>query len=415
MNVGEFKKLVDELKSRIQLEQDSAEVLFWGSQLTDALGASDDEQDLQSEMMGPIKHLIKEFWTWVSHNLPCDTWQNHSKVMPWLGFQRAFEKACLLDRDFHHPILFQELQNRYDGVFNNQLRIAELLPLLIRASRMIGYAEKGQLDAYPFLKLDQQIAAKRPQEIAKLKDAMVLLRASLYLIHRYCTVEQLDLLPFLIYFRYHTTAEEQRSELAIFNWLTKKSGDSIIFFNANPDLVDMRAIKLIDALTNVTHLIPTTRSEFLKVTHERRWIYSFIQQNRDKSKDSESDLINETLRLLNSDFATHRDKSYSAALDFVAQVKKQRHSLSRDEAKIVHTASYLFCLEQYIKQRREDERPKYSRLSFSGHTKCKAAEKKQLALRGEAVSFGFFESMAVKQGRLNDLIAPMEEQVMSLG
>ncbi|KTC88424.1 hypothetical protein [Legionella cincinnatiensis] len=415
MKVGEFKRLIDELEKKILLEKNADKFIKFVARLKEIVEIYDEEKDVSSEMMVSVQKIIHEFWSRSAHYLSHEQWQNDVLVTPWLAFQKQLVKAGLLERDCHHPLLFQELKNRYDSAPDNELKSTELLALLTSASRMSGYARLDELDNnYPLLRLNESFSAKRTQETQKLKDILFLLQASFYLLYKYCTVAQLHLVPYLIHFRQYTTDEERRSELAIFKTLTEKITDCLNFFHDQEDYVDTRSLKMVDALSQVAHLIPNRRADFLQMTHECRWIYPFIQKSRIDSIKSDDVLVDETLRLLELDFDTQKDKSYTAALDFTAAAQKQMRSLTSREAKLVHTAITLFSLEKYIKQRQEDTRFKHSFLSLSGKTKCQAAEKWKNSIRGMPVRIGFFEKMALNQGRLKELIESLDEQKMGL-
>ncbi|MCW8398371.1 hypothetical protein OQJ26_06155 [Legionella sp. PATHC038] len=419
MKVGEFKKQVIELGSNIDPLKTPAEVLALISKLSELFEPLNDQFDLDSDMMIPVKELTNQFWNLVIRNIPCEQsaqWNTAAYVMPWLTLQQSLVKVGLMNADFHHPVLYEELKNHFNrlSVTNDSLKITELMPLFIRASRMLGYAEVSQLEHYPFLKLNEKITANRRQEIEKLEDIMFLLRSVFYLMYRHCTSKQLALIPSLIYFRYHTTDEERRSELAIFNWLTQHTLECTQFFSSHDDYINMRSIKEIDALHNAAHLLPKERKNFLNATNENRWIYPFIHQSRGgpaflEEKDAS---VKETLRLLNQDFNCQKDKSFTGIWRFAFLVKMQARILSPNEAKIVHAATYAFCMEKYIEQFNFSDD---SKNSFSVHSeweslKCQAAEKRKLAaINGKSVKLGFFETLAVSQGRLKKLINFLEE------
>lgn len=411
MKVGEFKRLINELEEKIILEKSAEEVIKLVSCFKKIAEIYDEENAVPSEMMVSVQKTIHEFWSWGAHNLSYDQWLDDTLVIPWLTFQKKLYKAGLLERDFHHPLLFQEIKNRYESIPDNKLQSTELLSLLASTSRMSGYAGLDELDnSYPLLRLNEGFSARRSQEIHKLKDILFLLQSSFYLLYKHCTVEQLHLIPYLIYFRHHTTDEERRSELAIFKTLTEKTADCLKFFHDQEDYIDTRSIKMVNALSQVAHLIPNRRGDFLQVTNQCRWIYPFIQKSRVDLITDDDVLLDETLQLLELDFDTQKDKSYTAALDFTAAAQKQMRTLTSREAKLVHTAINLFSLDKYIKQRQEDTRPKHSFLSLSGQTKCQAAEKWKNSIRGMPVQIGFFERMALNQGRLKQLIESLDEQ-----
>ncbi|AWN73648.1 hypothetical protein LEAN103870_10285 [Legionella anisa] len=411
MKVYELKKHVEELlKSKIDPLKTPREIIGFISKLVEILEPLEDKSEFYPGMMPPVKNLIDQFWYWVVGNVPYEQWKEGTYVIPWLSLQRLLVKEGLLAADFHHPVLYEALKNQFNHLAGNRLKITELMPLLIRAGRMLGYMDPTE-NGYPFVRLHAGIAARMPQEITKIKDIMFLLRSAFYLIYKYCTVEQLTLMPFLIYFRNLTTDEERRSELAIFNYLTQNTADCIEFFNTYDEYIDTRSITLIDALQNVSAWMPTKRPDFLNATNRSRWIYPFIQQVRLAAGDDlGNDLINSTLHLLELDFATRKDQSFTGALSFTAAVKRQAQVLTNEEAKLVHSATCLFCLEKYIKHRVEDPLgDKHSFLSLSGETKCHAAEKRMSAILGRPTRFGFFETLAINQGRLKKLIDFLEE------
>ncbi|WP_454780519.1 hypothetical protein [Legionella sp. WA2022007384] len=409
MKVSELKIRIGELKSNIELLGAPKDIVELLSRKTEMIALLEDEKDVDSNEMFPVKELIKQFWLWVINNVPYDQWQTGTLVTHWLLFQKSLVKANLLEADIHHPILYEELCNHFNHLAGNRLMITELMQVIISASRLLGYKEVNEQD-YPLLRLEVGTISEKPQVIAKIKDEMFLLRTLLYLIYRYCTVEQCSLIPTLIYFRSHTTDEERRSELAIFNWLTQNTIECIKFFNEHDEFIDTRSIKLIDALQKVAHLIPPSRVDFLCATNQSRWLYPFVQQRRLEQSEAEENLIEKTFDLLELDFATRKDKSLAASLSFASVVNRQARILTSQEAKIVRSATRLFCLEEYKKNREEDSRDKYSVWSLSGDTKCQAAEKRKLAILGKPVRLGFFENLAINQGRLKKVDNFLDEE-----
>ncbi|PWY57026.1 hypothetical protein DGG96_01135 [Legionella qingyii] len=403
MKVCELKLRIGELKSNIELLKYPKEIIEFVSRRTEMVALLEDEGDVHPGIMLPVKELINQFWHWVVGNVPYDEWNNGADVRPWLFFQQSLVKANVLEADFHHSILYEELKNNFDHLAGNRLMITELMPLFIRASRMLGYKERSEND-YPLLRLNAGTTSEKPQVIVKMKDVLFLLRTLYYLIYKYCTVEQLTLIPFLIHFRSHTTDEERRSELAIFNWLTQNTDECIKFFNTHNQYIDTRSIKFLEDLRKVTHLIPTLRVDFLSATDQSRWIYPFIQQVRFNPGDTEDELIEKTFHLLELDFATRKEKSLAAGLSFASEVNRQARILTSQEASVVYLATCLFCLEEYKKNRQKDSRDKYSLWSFSAETRCQAAEKRKLAILGKPVKFGFFESLAINQGQLKKVV-----------
>ncbi|HAT8178856.1 TPA: hypothetical protein JA361_05130 [Legionella pneumophila] len=409
MKISELRKIVAELNKEVSSKVTCTNIINLAANLSEIIEYFEQDEHVGPELIYRIEAVICEFWKLVSLTLPYEEWQSSIQVAPWLTLQQSLSKAGLLPTDFHHPILYRHLKDHYESLGRSQLGIDQLLPLLIRCSRMTGYANKEpqSLYIYPHSQLNKQIEAKRPQELAKLKDILCLLRSIFYFIHHCCTIEQLALIPYLIYFRNPTTDEERRSELAIFNWLTQKPTDCLEFFKTNEDYIDTRSFRQINELGPLRPSIPTARGDFIKLTNKEHWVYPFIQ-SRTNTPSSEYDLLNDTVNWLDTDFATEKDKSYHAALEFANTVKKQASILTQREKKIVHSALYVFCLDKYIKHRKEDPRPRCTPFSLSGETKCRAAEKKQQAILGKPVKFGFFENLSLNEGRLKTLTKTFE-------
>lgn len=405
MQVGALKKFVVELQSRMESEKHSDAAISFVARQTTVLAALDDDEELNSTLIPPIKELIHEFWDWALHNLPYTQWQNSTEVAPWLELQELLVKARLLTADIHHPQVYLELKNRYHQVDNNTLELTQLLPLLIRCSRMLSYAKQQELDDYTLGKLSNLIQAKRPQEKEKLDDILFYLRTIFYLIHRYCTAEQLALLPFLIHFRTATTDEERRSELAIFKCLDEHIIECIKFFLAHKYSINMRSLQKHEELKSVGTLVPSRLQDFIAATNEYQGIYFFIQKIIMKQS---TEKLDELVRLLEADFTKHPDQSYTGAQQFAHSLKMHLPVLSEKEAIFLHDAAYFFCLEHYKIERQEDPLFRHRPLSLSSETKQSAVEKKQLSLRGIPVAYSFFEEIALKQGRLKGLVESFE-------
>ncbi|MFO2936302.1 hypothetical protein SCR11_00385 [Legionella pneumophila serogroup 1] len=155
MKISELKKMVAELNKEILLNVSRAEIIRLASNLSGIIEHFDEKEDVGPELMRQVEAIICEFWKLVSLSLPYDEWQNSIQVTPWLTIQRSLSKAGLLPTDFHHPILYQQLKEHYEKLGHSPLGIDQLLPLLIRSSRMTGYANKDpqSLDTYPYAQL----------------------------------------------------------------------------------------------------------------------------------------------------------------------------------------------------------------------------------------------------------------------
>lgn len=304
-------------------------------------------------------------------------------------------------------VSFLKLTNElYERLTNKQFMLTELLTLIIMCSRLTGYADAKDLDNYPHLTLTDKISKKRPQEQQKLENIIFFLRAAFYLIQKHYTQEQLTLLPFLIYFRPHTTDEERRSELATFEWLRHQKANCLSFFGMHVGCINMRSLQLIRVLPNIFELIPATYTPFIRLTQN----YDLLWNTKQDNPISRNTLIEETYELLETKFIAQKKQDYAACLKFANDIKIQLPEEAHTESLIVYLALYLFCLNQYKQLRHTEPHDRHNWLSLSKQTKEDAVDKKQLELRKIPVQYSFFESIALKDGRLGKLITFFEEQ-----
>lgn len=435
MNIGEFKQAVRELRQALKqdealvaqlgapveaceegdsldafLQGDEEEVFSLVTQLGALLQDLSNESPVYSELMVEVRLILDQYWTWVVENVTHEKWQEGKEVSPWLLLQKQLSYAGLLENDYHHPILFRVLARQYLSLGQSQLDLDKLLFMLTRSGRLISYIERGGLPGYPMVQLKTSIAKIERlhlgHEIEKLKTKTTILITLFYLLHRCCTVEQLALIPQLIYYRVHTTNEERNSELAIFTSLCSDIPVWQAFFAQNNYYVDTRAFKEEACLKELTTLIPTARMTLLHAIDNTRWIYSFIYQSRELKLLDDNQLLIHTIGLFRKEFATLQDDSYSAALDFAAEARRQINCLTETETNLVQDALYTFCLHVYEEERRNEKRA--TPFTLSGKTKCNAAEKKRQDLAGFPIKYGFFEIIALKQGRLGALVNMFE-------
>lgn len=133
------------------------------------------------------------------------------------------------------------------------------------------------------------------------------------------------------------------------------------------------------------------------------WLLVFQQRSSTLLGKDDIQLLRYAEQLFTIQFDNQEDKSYSAAMKFSAEIKKEYQELSEKESDLVHDALHSFCLKQYALDRRSDKQ-EHSKLSFSADTKCNGALKQRSSILGYAhQGMGFFERMALKQGRLKIL------------
>lgn len=431
MRVGELKKLM--ILAKVDLTHLSlTEELYHRFRANyQSLCAHDSDKVVTKELIAPLVSYLNEFWLWVSQNIPHDRWLTGERVRPILHLQQSLTTAGLLPRDYHYPILHKQLKLQFNGLPNKQLSPSILVDLLIQCSRITGFAQNHEIreHSYPLIRIGERIKVNRPQEEHKLKSTLFIYRTCFYLLHHYFTQEQLQLIPFFICFRTASTTEERRSEQAVFEWFHKKPLECLEFFREHEDKIDMSNMKDINNLDKIQNILPCTRSQFILTTSNKHWLYLLKQNCHTVTPKSERELINELLCSFLEEFACYSTKQRNNPDTFINSVKRYFNVLNQYEQEVTEKAlSYLegpthdndllpetckalyhFALGKYISERQKDPAPKHAPLSLSGKTKCHAAQKKQQAIAGTATNYGFFESLALKQGRLSDIVNRFEK------
>ncbi|CDZ76118.1 hypothetical protein BN59_00383 [Legionella massiliensis] len=431
MKVSDLKRLFVELIANNDLVKNSVDVNGLASSLHGLLGEMGEEQEVTAELIVPVSNILKNFWSWVTVNLPYEQWLNSKEVEPWLAFQKNLAQeykrltAALgpgqtppggtirmtgaLAEDFHHPMMYRMLEERYGHAGPALLDLSNLLAVVVRSSRMMGYADKGSTDNYPLKHLQQRKQQFQSRyEIGKFKAIYALLGTAFYLIHHYCTAEQLELLPYLIHYRALTTDEERRSETAIVKSIINNPLDFQNFFLEHKNVFDIKSFRELEVLSAASALVPSSRVQFIGAITEDNWLYGFIQNCRCQQDASPNLILNSSIQFLETKFAMQKDQSYTAALDFSstakAEMSKVMISMTEEEIRLGNSLLHAFCLGKYSKGRDEDKRSKHSFLSFSRKTKCDAADKKRdEILTGVPAKLTLFEDWALHQGRLDEL------------
>lgn len=129
-------------------------------------GSLDDGESISQEMMASIKDIFHQFWKWAARQLSYEQWKDDSQVRSWIALENFLAKAGMLPADYHHSILYESLSDHFNELAGDRLKVNELIPLIITASRMLGYKEQAE-ENYPFLRLNQLIVDQKPQELPK--------------------------------------------------------------------------------------------------------------------------------------------------------------------------------------------------------------------------------------------------------
>jgi hypothetical protein len=266
--------------------------------------------------------------------------------------QKSQEISKLIKRNFlaanyHHPRLFAVIEEEYRTLSSESVTADQLLVLLKQCGRVTKYAEATALSDYPISSFPEN---PLPQQRQRQNESVVLLASIYYLIFHHCSVEQLRLLPHLIYFRLETTNEERRSETAILNYLSTHILNIQTFFKKQKAF-DTRAIKEFN-LDKLKELPTSSPTALFHAVSENRWIYTFVHHTRYQNSNSRlrPENINLTLDLLETDYASSDDQSYTAALNFAETAIRPLFCLTQEERNLASSAIYLFCLDKYVRE-----------------------------------------------------------------
>ncbi|STX49086.1 Uncharacterised protein [Legionella hackeliae] len=365
-------------------------------------------KDLEHEKLSVILALKKEiyplledFWLSVTTTLPSSDWQTSPRVKPWIDFQEALKKEGWEDAD--HPQRYQELAKRFsasDGVVN----CANVLNLLKESTRMLSYTSQEAVNNYPLGKLTKEIIARKSHMYEKEKQQSIVTMLSIlfYIFHHYCTAEQLEILPLLCQYRLLTTDEERLSESATIQYLTQQISASQLFFITHKNYIDPREWNTNANITALATLLPKNCTEFKKKLEQVPWIKILLKQC---SEDDKQQAVIKGAKQLLDNFTSLENHSYAAALSFSAAVKRQEMMMSKEQHALINAILYIFCLQVYNKERRNGADRFFG---FSGETKCNAAVKKIDEITGATTKFGVWEYLALKQGRLGELVTDYE-------
>ncbi|MFT4059755.1 MAG: hypothetical protein QM652_09420 [Legionella sp.] len=399
MKIREFKKLVLKLRKNPSLVEEYSEtVLSFTTQLSEKLA---EDYKLNSELMQPLVKILDKFWDRIIYQHRYDEWQNIPLIHLWLNFQHSLQAAELLARDYHP--LFTKLHDKANPPDHNLLEVNLLLKLLKSCCRSIGYTIPEASEHYPWQRLEEKIKGSISHEQEKAEDNISLLRIIFHLLYHRYTAEQLELIPYLIFYYPATTDEERKSEIAIFNWLYKNAPNCLEFFSKYDERVNGRIYnKYKEVLQPIWALIPTNRLTLIKETAKTHWLYLFIHKVRTQPLQNENDLFYEIKILLTANFSIQKDKSYTAALNFANAIKAHAKKLSVHETKILDVAIYSFLLGIYLTI------DKNNFFSFWTNTKKAAAEKKQSEAMGKKFNYSLLESIALSEGRLNQIVQNYE-------
>ncbi|OCH99501.1 hypothetical protein A8135_07420 [Legionella jamestowniensis] len=382
-----------------------------GQKLLDLL--NDDQFEAQKSaffLKKDILAMLNEFWSSVpAHILLSDDLSSaqYSRLKPWLDFQETLIHAGWDDAD--HPQRFQQLAAKF-SVKDPLLNVSALLGLLKYATRMLGYLDEkkseNEIAQYPFGKLSTVIEARKHLAHEKTKQQRIVTTLALvfYLLHHHCMAEQLELLPLLCEYRLSTTKEERLSEKAALRYMLERILCSQAFFLDYKDFITLSRDWVEDEnIITLAPLLPNNISELKKNLDILPWNKILLRGSQSENK--KEALIIGANRLFN-DFIALKEHSYLDAESLTSTIKLQKVKSPQEKA-FINTLLHIFSLQVYENERKKDPRPN-SFFAFSGKTKCNAALKKIEYLTGETDHFSFFESLALKQGRLGQLNTSFE-------
>ncbi|MCL9684850.1 hypothetical protein [Legionella maioricensis] len=407
MNVGAVRKIVEAFK--VEIEKTANKESRKLSQQLDDLFDDLNDNDLIDALLGnQVKRIIMLFWEQASQWPITEDWATNAPVSAWLKLQDDLRETKWEIQTAHHGYFYHCLEWQYDQNGDGVLAANQLMPVLIRCCRMLGYAEK-QEENYPFSRLTSKIDLvenlKKSFLIDGVKSIVTSLAVLFYLHYHHCSPAQLAILPHLIKYRINTTDEERRSETAVVTALGHAPQKALIFFKQMAIYIEGKEFFTNPSLKSLPNLIPNSKKKLLEEINDKQWYYLITHAIR---TEEQSHLVDPLIKILGEDFVQQKDQSYPASLSFAEKVIQQFTDISPLIQKRLVSALHYFCLERYTVLC-NSKAAKNPLLWFSPATKSGAALKLQQRERGISTHLSLVEWAATLEGRLNNLITLFDE------
>ncbi len=408
MNVGTVRKIIEDFKTEID-KTANEESKKLSRQLNDLFDDLNDCDLIDVPLGAQLKLIITQFWQQASLWPVNKDWATNPTVSAWLKLQENLQETKWDIQEAHHGYFYHCWEFQYNQSGDGKMAVHQLMPVLIRCCRMLGYAEKTEVSHYPFSRLTSKIelidSLRKEFLIDGVKGIVTSLSVLFYLLYHYCSPEQLAILPWLIKYRVNTTDEERRSETAVVTTLSNDPQQALDFFRAREMYIEGREIIANPTLKSLTNLIPNSRKKLSEGINDKPWYYRIIKTIYTEEL---VNLVAPLVEILEQDFAQQKDQSYPAALSFTEKVIQQFINLSPLVKEKLVSALHYFCLEHY-RTLCTSNVAKSPLLWFSPTTKSNAATKLQQREKGIHTRLGLIEWAATREGRLNHLITLFDD------
>lgn len=375
-----------------------------------------------AEQLEQVQNLLKQFWTWYAETVPEDQWEIHEQADPWIRFQGKLMLKGILPSNYHHPLLFNVVKQRF-ALHGEKLELEPLLELLSATCRATGFVPIDNVEDYP-LSIITDMKEQATMHDKRLQNIITHIAVLFALLFYYSCNKQTRLLFLAVNYRERTnldnelahsgkkrTKSEKFSETKLLHFLLYKTHIRVWFFRENEKYFDSYTLK--DPIfLPFKAILPPTRENLLFMLNTKRWFFSFLSISLTGAR---SAVVPNMVCKLQEDFISQPDVSYNAALSYAASVSKYQGLLApknketpkdkeqEQEADYLRDAVKAFCLQQYL-NKRGNETDNTLRL-FSRETKCNIAKREIRLLSGASVSpLSFWENIARSRGRLGDII-----------
>lgn len=358
--------------------------------------------EIDASLLGLLKEKLRDDWIDICKDHHRAILLDSEFAKSYINLINDFVKEGLLTHQDRADLMISPFEEQYKIQNEHAPSLNTLMNIAIAGARLIGYPTADEQD-YPLSRIAPLSAKALAQNRAGfLKREMIITQMSVlyFLLHKFCTVEQREILFEVIAYRANTTAEEQRAERGLLSFLIHSPQESKLFFAREEGYINFNPIRERDELRAVEDYIPSTTTAlfesicfsesialFLKVIHRTRHADNLYFQK-------------EAVNFIEAEFYRKPDQSYQASLAFAKELLLETDRL-KTRPSVFKNAIYIFCLKHYINIRQGH--PQSLFFSFSPQTKIRAANQLIEQINDNSTSLGLREALAVKEGRLGEI------------
>ncbi len=367
-----------------------------------------EDEPLDDSIIPAIKNLLIENWHQTVQYLPVAEWGK----IPYSALIDSFTKHKIFSQNERADLIFPYLQARFHHDKSPSLTLDDYLAVLIRTARLCGYPEEQDLH-YPVDRLSHLLTVddvlRNRQAPLKRQTIMTSMAVLHFLIHKKCTALQQDLIQMAIWYRKDTTKEEQLAESLFFKFICENESLCKGLFKQQGCYIDMRIILENSELMKLRALLPERKPQLLDRVCFSESICLFLEAFRQVGSIDAVALQNVAVEAIHASYSKSAHHSLDSALTLANQLMEESRDLRVQIQSLFQNAILIFSLQEYVKCLTLDNR--YHFFSFSPATKIAAANKMIQRMNGQCNELNFAESLAMREGRLGQILEHYKEQL----